>query len=137
MSDDKNPKKTKSSKAKRKPVKKGRPRKAEKKIDLAQAEVFGKMKATHDTMADHYGVDVSTIDRKMMDPSNPFCRAYKKGFSALKLRLSEAQIRNAIDNNNATLQIWLGKQYLGQTDKVETKSESNFNFNILENEVGL
>ena len=43
------------------------------------------------------------------------------------MKLSEAQIHNAIVENNATLQVWLGKQYLGQTDKQEIKQESDVN----------
>jgi hypothetical protein len=33
-----------------------------------------------------------------------------------KIKLRRAQWRNAIDNENVTMQIWLGKNILGQTD---------------------
>ena len=90
--------------------------------DLEQVELFGRFRATHESMADWYDCSVRTIDR-LISPSNEiptdFCRAYKRGQADLKLRLSEAQIHNAIVNENATLQIWLGKQYLDQVDKRE------------------
>lgn len=100
-------------------------------FDLEQVELFGRFKATYETMADWFDVSTRTIER-LMSPSNPemtdFCRHYKKGNSDLKLRLSEAQIHNAIVEGNATLQVWLGKQYLNQKDKQEI--ESNVNANI-------
>ena len=88
--------------------------------DLKQVELFGRFKATYQTMADWFEVDVRTVEREMSpDADTEFCRAYKKGMADLKLRLSEAQIHNALVNNNATLQVWLGKQYLEQKDKSE------------------
>jgi hypothetical protein len=40
----------------------------------------------------------------------------------IEVQLRAAQFRLALDGNTAML-IWLGKQYLGQTDKHETKNE--------------
>jgi hypothetical protein len=92
------------------------------KYDLAQVQLFGRFRATYESMADWYECDVRTIER-LMSPSQEtptdFCRAYKRGQADLKLKLSEAQVHNAIVNENATLQIWLGKQYLDQVDKRE------------------
>ena len=99
--------------------------------DLKQAELFGKFKATHATMAEWYGCCTKTIDR-LMSPSNEietkFCLCYKKGLSSAKMTLSEAQFRNATENDNATMQVWLGKQMLNQTDKQEIESK-NLNLN--------
>lgn len=94
----------------------GRP-KAE--FDLKQVELMGYFKATYETMADYFGVSRETIKRKMADETGEFCSHYKKGNSRLKLKLSEAQIKCAIDKLNPALLIWLGKVHLGQTDKVE------------------
>ncbi len=104
--------------------------------DLEKVEIFGRFRATYETMADYFGVCVRTIEREMSPSNNPeteFCRYYKKGHVKLKMRLSEAQIHNAIECNNATLQVWLGKQYLGQKDKQEI--EQNSNVNISDNRV--
>lgn len=113
--------------AKETPNQVGRP---EIEYDLEKVEIFGRFKATYDTMADYFGVSTRSIEREMSpsnDPETEFCRAYKKGNSDLKMKLSEAQIHNALVENNATLQVWLGKQYLGQTDKQEIKQESDVN----------
>jgi len=94
-------------------------------FDLEQVELFGRFKATYDTMSSWFGVSTRTIER-LMSPENleetEFCRSYKKGMADLQLKLSEAQIRNALVENNATLQVWLGKQYLNQKDKQEIDS---------------
>ncbi len=116
----------------------GRPKEE---FNLEQVELFGRFKATYDTMSDWFGVSTRTIER-LMSPSNEeitdFCRAYKKGNSDLKLKLSEAQIHNALVEGNATLQVWLGKQYLNQKDKQEINSnvtaEVNHSDNVKEME---
>lgn len=46
-----------------------------------------------------------------------FAEAFKKYSASGKMSLRRLQFRMA--ETNATMAIWLGKQYLGQTDKVE------------------
>lgn len=59
-------------------------------------------------MADWFGVNRETLKYNFSD-------YIAKGRADLKHRLRRAQIKAALDGN-ATLLIWLGKQYLGQTD---------------------
>lgn len=66
-------------------------------------------------MAAIYECSVDTIRRRMQDEESEFCRAYKRGLSRTKTRISEAQINYAL-MGNATLLIWLGKNLLGQSD---------------------
>jgi len=100
-----NPKKPK------KPV--GRPRIE---LDPKQAKIFGYFRATYDTMAEQIGCHVDTIRAAMQDEKSEFSKAYKNGFSSMKMKLSEAQVKTAIEEHNSTLLVWLGKQYLGQSD---------------------
>lgn len=60
-------------------------------------------------MADWFGINRETLKYNFSDYIN-------KGRADLKHRLRRAQIKAALDGN-ATLLIWLGKQYLGQTDQ--------------------
>lgn len=83
-----------------------------------EIEIFGKFRATQETMAEHYGVSIDTIRRKMQDEEGAFCMAYKKGFSQTKMKLAEAQMYCALVDHNPTMLIWLGKQYLGQRDEI-------------------
>ena len=50
-----------------------------------------------------------------------FCDIYKKLSSTGKMSLRRQQFKSA-ENGNVTMQIWLGKQWLGQTDKVESSN---------------
>lgn len=102
----------------------GRPRK-ESEIDLDKVELMGQFKATYETMAEYFNTSVRTIERYMsydeddLSTMTDFCRSYKKGFSSMKMKISEAQIKSATEDRNATMLIWLGKQHLGQSDKKE------------------
>jgi hypothetical protein len=41
------------------------------------------------------------------------------------MKLSEAQLHSAIENKNITMQIWLGKNYLGQVENPLGDEEDN------------
>ena len=51
-----------------------------------------------------------------------FSDIYKKLSSTGKMSLRRQQFKSA-EAGNITMQIWLGKQYLGQNDKIEQKQE--------------
>src|SRR3990167_10862068 len=72
-------------------------------------------------MASH-GVSKSIIADALALPhdcidDNEFTTAYKKSFTGLCDRLACAQVAKAIDKDDTIMQIWLGKQHLGQSDK--------------------
>jgi len=94
---------------------KGRPKME---FDLQRVEDFGYFKATFSTMASLLDCSVDTIRRNMRNTENDFSKAYQKGFANAKMALSEAQWKNAL-SGNVTMQIWLGRNYLGQTDQTE------------------
>lgn len=85
-------------------------------FDLTKVEMCGYFKATYETMAGFLNCTEPTIRDRMRDEDGEFFKAYKKGFSQMKMKLSEAQLHAAIKNHNATMLIWLGKQYLDQKD---------------------
>ena len=109
---------TKKDKPK-KPV--GRPRIE---LDPKQAKIFGYFRATYQTMAEQIGCSHDTIQREMDRENSDFASEYKKGFAAMKMKLSEAQVKTAIDEHNPTLLVWLGKQYLGQKDVPDSENEN-------------
>ena len=53
--------------------------------------------------------------------TNRFQEVYAKGKEVGKTKLRDLQMKSA-QNGNVTMQIWLGKQYLGQSDKQETET---------------
>ena len=89
-----------------------------------EVKIFGRFRATHGTMADYYGVSVRTIDR-LMEPEQEFCQIYKKSLSTTKMTLHETQLKVAIEEQNPTVLIWMGKQLLGQRDKQDVDHTSN------------
>jgi len=96
-------------------AKRGRP-KIE--FDIKHVQLLGRFRATYETMADWFECSVDTIRRQMQDTDSEFCKAYKKASTHLKMALSEAQIKLALSGNCGML-VWLGKQNLGQSDKIE------------------
>ena len=76
-----------------------------------QVEKLASYGLTNKEISEALGYDDSTLKRK-------FENFLVKGRAALKQRLKKKQIQVALSGNVVML-IWLGKQYLGQTDKVE------------------
>jgi len=66
-------------------------------------------------MAYIHGCDKTTILTRMKDEGGEFFVQYQKGYSEgnQSIKLSQLQLAKS---GNATMQIWLGKQRLGQTD---------------------
>jgi hypothetical protein len=67
----------------------------------------------------------------MQDEDSEFSKAYKKGFSSMKMKLSEAQVKTAIEEHNPTLLVWLGKQYLDQKDNPMPDEDVNKNYTVI------
>lgn len=82
-------------------------------IDYQQAEQLASIWCTEEEIASILGCSVRTLQR-----DEEFCRVYKKGLNQGKMSLRRTQVASAMDGN-VTMQIWLGKQYLGQRDQVE------------------
>jgi hypothetical protein len=94
----------------------GRPRLT---FDLRLVEDLGKIQSTHSELAAVLGCHVETVrDRLKHDPE--FSAAYEKGLENGKSSLRRIQWKSAL-GGNTTMQIWLGKQYLGQQDKRMTE----------------
>ena len=97
----------------------GRPRLV---FDLRQVEDLGKIQSTHSELAAVLGCSLDTVkDRLRNDPE--ISTAYQKGLEHGKSSLRRIQWKNAL-GGNTTMQIWLGKQYLGQTDRRITEVET-------------
>lgn len=86
----------------------GRPKK---KIDYELVSRLATIQCTQEEIANIVGVHRSTLLR-----DKKFCDIYKKGIDDGKSSLRRLQWQAAKNGSSAIL-IWLGKQYLGQTDK--------------------
>lgn len=91
------------------------------KFDLHEIHTLGMISATCREMASFFGVSIRTIERRVSDQESEFCRAYRKGAALTSRSLRAAQLQQALRGDTRML-IWLGKKYLGQSDKVKPKS---------------
>ncbi len=108
----------------------GRPR-AE--IQKNSFESLCALQCTLEEISAFFGVSDMTIESwcKREYKAN-FLDVFKKKSAAGKMSLRREQWRSA-EKGNVTMQIWLGKQWLGQTDKVEQKTDAT----VTENQVVL
>jgi DNA-binding MurR/RpiR family transcriptional regulator len=68
-------------------------------------------------------LEVSTATVKRAARTLEFQEAYERGRAKCRYTLRRMQVELA-ESGNATMQIWLGKQILGQRDNVHVKQES-------------
>ena len=78
-------------------------------IDFELVEKLAGLFCTQAEIAAVLDISVRTLQRNA-----EFCRIYKKGLDNAKTTLRRNQLK--LSERNATIAIWLGKQYLGQRD---------------------
>lgn len=96
-------------------IKTGRPKKV---IDYETVEKLACMFCTEEEIASFLDISVRTLQKDA-----EFLRIYKKGLDYAKMSLRRKQYKLA--DKHPAMAIFLGKQYLGQTDKVENQVNLN------------
>lgn len=110
----------------------GRPRVE---IDWTVFERLCSLQCTLVEIARVFGCSEDTIERAVKrhykvkgHPAPHFAEVYKRYAADGLVSLRRAQFKSAIgtdkSSGNVVMQIWLGKQYLGQSDKMELKDPS-------------
>ncbi len=84
-------------------------------LDFKKITTLSKIHCTQEEIASVLEISTRTLQR-----SKEFCRIYKKGMEEGKASLRRMQFAKA-HAGNTTMMIWLGKQLLGQADKVENR----------------
>lgn len=97
-------------------------------INKSEFEELCKMQCTLDEIAGFFKCSPDTIQRFCeREYGETFANTHIKYAQAGKISLRRAQLKSAL-GGNVTMQIWLGRQLLGQTDKqvfgIETEEES-------------
>ena len=90
----------------------GRPKKF---VDLEMVERLAHIQCTHTEIASALGISVDTLTRHRQ-----FAEVYKRGSEGGRKSLRRMQFESA-NKGNVVMQIWLGKQYLGQSDHVTSE----------------
>ena len=107
---------------------KGRPKLILNEQGCLTIEKLASLMCTDEEIASVLGVSVDTLTNRNNKKS--FSERKEKGQLSGKASLRRLQFKIA-DGGNATMAIWLGKQYLGQTDKQETTlTDGNITFEI-------
>ena len=88
--------------------KRGRPKKF---VDLELVEKLAHIQCTYGEIASTLGVSVDTLQR-----NKDFAVVYKRGAEGGRKSLRRMQFESA-NKGNVVMQIWLGKNYLGQSDQ--------------------
>lgn len=108
---------------------KGRPQKVLNKEGIETIQKLAEIMCTDEEIAGIIGMTTDTL----MNARNRelFTAAREKGRTHGKESLRRLQFKIA-QNGNASMAIWLGKQYLGQTDKQETTiNDASVSFEIV------
>ena len=87
----------------------GRPKKE---IDYVTVEKLANIQCTQDEIASFLGISTRTLQR-----DEQFMELFNRGRENGKMSLRRMQWKHA--EKSVPMAIWLGKQYLGQRDKVE------------------
>jgi hypothetical protein len=96
-----------------------------KEIDLGEMEKLASIQATARECASWFNVSEDTIDLRLKDAGYAgFTEFYKKHQGPGNVSLRRKQFETAM-TGNPTLLIWLGKNWLGQTDKMEHSGDIN------------
>ena len=89
-------------------------------IDVDQLEKLCALQATDVEIAAWFDTSVRTIERRRKEAK--FAEVMERGKARGRISIRRAQMK-MLEAGNATMGIWLGKQYLGQTDQVEYRGE--------------
>lgn len=87
-----------------------------KEIDYVVVEKLASIQCTQEEIANFLDISVRTLQR-----DDKFCHVYKKGMDNGKMSLRRTQFKLA--EKNTSMAIFLGKQYLGQRDVIETDNK--------------
>lgn len=94
-------------------------------IDYEAVRKLSSIQCTQQEIASFLGCSTDTLQRDA-----EFCDIYKKGLENGKMSLRRIQFKHA--EKNASMAIFLGKQYLGQRDNPEIQIENaNINESLL------
>ena len=116
-------------------IAKGQIKQAQIKIDKDQFEKLCGLQCTETEIIGYFGISKDTLIRWCKETYNmDFANIYEQKKGTGKIALRRFQMQQA--EKNPTMAIWLGKQYLNQTDKIETNNEIKlpvFNIEVTDN----
>src|SRR5690242_20311702 len=90
------------------------------KIDLVELEKLAHLQCTDEEIAAWFGVATKSIQRRRKNPK--FAAVMERGRAKGRISVRRMQMR-LLEQGNATMGVWLGKQLLGQTDFIDHRGD--------------
>ena len=84
-------------------------------IDMAELEKLCQLQCTDEEIASWFNVSTRTIERRRLEPE--FAEVMTRGKARGRISVRRMQMK-LLEEGNATMGVWLGKQILGQADEV-------------------
>jgi hypothetical protein len=84
-------------------------------IDLTELEKLSQLQCTDEEIAAWFNVSPRTIERRRLEPE--FAEVMTRGKAKGRISVRRMQMK-LLEEGNATMGVWLGKQILGQTDQI-------------------
>jgi hypothetical protein len=84
-------------------------------IDMAELEKLCQLQCTDEEIAAWFNVSTRTIERRRLEPEFAEVMTRGKARGRISVRLMQMKL---LEEGNATMGVWLGKQLLGQADEV-------------------
>ena len=92
------------------------------KIDLMELEKLSSLQCTDEEIAAWFGVATRTIERRRK--VKKFADVMARGKAKGRISVRRMQMK-LLEQGNATMGVWLGKQILGQRDEVAFEARGN------------
>ena len=93
------------------------------KIDLVELEKLCALQCTDEELAAWFNVTTRTIERRRKKKA--FAEVMARGKAKGRISVRRMQMK-LLENGNATMGVWLGKNILGQTDEVYHQFDNRF-----------
>lgn len=112
-----------------KPGQPGNAGRAEYKVDYKTLDSLCAIQCTGEECASILNVDYETLNTALKrDKNGGFVEYFKRKSAAGKVSLRRKQYKSAVEDGNTTMMIWLGKQYLEQSDKQDVTNDAKVSF---------
>ena len=84
-------------------------------INLTELERLCAIQCTDEEISAWFGVTTRTIERRRLEPA--FAEIMERGKAKGRISVRRMQMK-LLEQGNATMGVWLGKQLLGQVDQI-------------------
>src|ERR1700730_11115421 len=97
-------------------------------INLGELEKLAALQCSDEELAGWFNVSTRTIERRRKN--RVFAETIERGKAKGRISLRRSQLK-MVEDGSATMGIWLGKQFLNQTDEIQVYNLQKINLLLL------